>query len=167
MSDNFEDDFDHEEFRRERDAYKNMPVFIKAMQLSEFARNYADYIDAQAESKLDAEDLLLAKEYALRIIENAYIIPAKIAGAEGGDLYDLRMENAALIRKAARELETSCGAVRMFKIGGEEYLDAIREEVDAFRIEFVNWVKSFDTSNYIFDRWCLFNPPGVEFDDED
>jgi len=161
------DDFSSDDLRSERDAFKKMPIYIKAMQLCEFGHSFAAFLESEAESKLEGYDLVLAREYAKQILENAYIIPAKIAGAEGGGLYDLRMENAALIRKAARELLTSCGGIRMFDIDAEDYLNSLREEIEAFRIEFVDWVKSFDTSNYIFDRWGLFNPPGVEFDDED
>ena len=29
------------------------------------------------------------------------------------------------------------------------------------------WVKTFDEWNYIIDRWGLFNPPGVNYDDFD
>ena len=77
------------------------------------------------------------------------------------------MENAAIIRKAAREISTNCSGLKMFEIKGLDYLDLLREEIESFRIEFAEWVKTFDPWNYHIDRWGLFNPPGVNYDDHD
>lgn len=101
------------------------------------------------------------------MLANAMMIPAKIAGAEGADIYDLRMENAAMIRKAARELITDARGLQMNGFKEVEYLDLLREEVEEFRILFAEWVSSFDPENYVIDRWGLFNPPGVNYDDHD
>ena len=96
------------------------------------------------------------------------IIPAKIAGASSEDmLFDIRMENAAIIRKAARELITDVRNIQIHGFKDVEYLDLLREEVESFRILFAEWVKTFDCWNYIIDRWGLFNPPGVNYDDLD
>lgn len=96
------------------------------------------------------------------MLENAYIIPAKIAGAEGIDLYDLKMENASIIRKAARELSVQAGSLRFEKdIHANDYILLVRNTVDDFRLLFIEWVKTFDINNYIPDAWGLFNPPGV------
>jgi hypothetical protein len=96
------------------------------------------------------------------MLENAYIIPPKIAGAEGVDLYDLKMENAAIIRKAARELSVQAGSLRFVKeIDANDYILLVRNTVDDFRLLFIEWVKTFDNTNYIPDSWGLFNPPGV------
>ena len=48
-----------------------------------------------------------------------------------------------------------------------EYLDLLRNEVEEFRVLFAEWVKTFDQWNYIIDRWGLFNPPGINYDDYD
>jgi hypothetical protein len=34
-----------------------------------------------------------------------------------------------------------------------EYVKLIRNEIDAFRLLFIEWVKNFDTSNYYWDEW--------------
>src|SRR5690606_4306412 len=100
--------------------------------------------------------------------QNALIIPAKIAGAADEDmLYDIKMENAAIIRKAARELITDARGIQMHGFKDVEYLDILRKEVEEFRVLFAEWVKTFDCWNYIIDRWGLFNPPGVNYDDVD
>ncbi|MBC7440606.1 MAG: hypothetical protein H7250_11570 [Flavobacterium sp.] len=96
------------------------------------------------------------------MLENAFLIPAKIAGAEGVDLYDLKMENAAIIRKAARELSVQAGSLRFEKkINSNDYILLVRNAIDDFRLLFIEWVKTFDINNYIPDAWGLFNPPGV------
>ena len=96
------------------------------------------------------------------MLENAFLIPAKIAGAEGVDLYDLKMENAAIIRKAARELSVQAGSLRFEKnINANDYILLVRNAIDDFRLLFIEWVKTFNIDNYIPDAWGLFNPPGV------
>ncbi len=56
-----------------------------------------------ANTKTDMEGEAL-EHHARYISENAMIIPAKIAGAKGGDLYGIRMGNAAIIWKVACEI---------------------------------------------------------------
>ena len=101
------------------------------------------------------------------MLEDASMLTAKVAGAEGGDLYDIRMENATIIRKAARDLTTACSGLEAAGFKETEYLNLIRESVEEYRLLFVEWIKGFDPWNYIIDRWGLFNPPGVNFDDHD
>ena len=88
-------------------------------------------------------------------------------GAESVELYDIKMENAAIIRKAARELATYTHGIEMTGFKDTEYLDLLRKEVEEFRILFAEWVKPFNPWDYIIDRWGLFNPPGINYDDHD
>ena len=102
------------------------------------------------------------------MMEDAMTIPTKIAGAEAGDLYDLRMENAAIIRKAARDLYVQAGSLRFEEcIPDKDYILLLRKEINEFRLLFIDWVASFDMWNYIKDDWGLFNPPGVNAHDKD
>ena len=101
-------------------------------------------------------------------MEDAMMIAAKISGAEAVDLYDIKMENAAIIRKCARELYVRAGSLRFEEdIKDKEYIELLRNEIDEFRLLFIDWVASFDQWNYIIDRWELFNPPGVSAHDKD
>jgi hypothetical protein len=102
------------------------------------------------------------------MMEDAMMIAAKISGAEAVDLYDIKMENAAIIRKCARELYVRAGSLRFEEdIKDKEYIELLRNEIDEFRLLFIDWVASFDQRNYIIDRWGLFNPPGVSAHDKD
>jgi len=146
---------------------KKMPVYSKAIEIMELVDNIVLFIDESIDQQLENTELAMAKSYVDDIVANAYIIPAKIAGAEAVELYDIKMENAAIIRKAAREIMTNCTGLTMFEIKGFDYLNLLREEMELFRIEFAEWVKTFDPWDYIIDRWGLFNPPGVNYDDHD
>lgn len=78
------------------------------------------------------------------------------------------MENAAIIRKAARELYVQAGSLRFEEgITDRDYIDLLRITIDEFRLLFIDWVASFDQWNYIKDSWGLFNPPGVSAHDKD
>jgi hypothetical protein len=102
------------------------------------------------------------------MMEDAMMIAAKISGAEAVDLYDIKMENAAIIRKCARELYVRAGSLRFEEdIKDKEYIELLRNEIEEFRLLFIDWVASFDQWNYIIDRWELFNPPGVSAHDKD
>ena len=101
------------------------------------------------------------------MLEDAMIIPAKIAGAHAVELYDLKMENATIIRKAARDLYVHAGSLRFHEdVQDKDYINLLRDEIDEFRLLFIDWVASFDVWNYIKDDWGLFNPPGVSAHDK-
>jgi hypothetical protein len=101
------------------------------------------------------------------MLEDASMICAKIAGAEGGDIYDIRMECAAIIRKSARDLSLHVHSLRTFGFKEVHYYQLIRDAIEEFRLLFIDWVDSFDQQNYFIDRWGLFNPPGVGPFDKD
>jgi len=102
------------------------------------------------------------------MLEDAMMIPAKISGAEAIDLYDIKMENATIIRKCAQQLYVNAGNLRFEEsIKDSEYIELLRDEIEEFRLLFIDWVASFDQWNYIIDRWGLFNPPGVTAHDKD
>jgi len=101
------------------------------------------------------------------MLEDASLMCVKIAGAEGGDLYDIRMEAAAIIRKAANELMLQNHSLDMFGFEHTEYYQIVRNLIDEYRLLFIDWVAGFDKWNYMIDRWGLFNPPGVGPFDKD
>ncbi|MFA7686861.1 MAG: hypothetical protein WCY25_03230 [Moheibacter sp.] len=140
----------------------DMPIMIKAMEIMKLVDGLNAFLE---KSEIDENSPL---RFQLDMItENAIIIPAKVAGAEGGDLYDIRMENAAIIRKAAREISVTVGYLDLGRIEENDYTDLIRSEIENFKLLFREWVKSFDVWNYVVDDWGLFNPPGIEPDEEE
>lgn len=143
-----------------RDELHQLPLYQKAEQIYKITRGLVEIVPADNE---------FLQETTVRfMMENAMIIPAKIAGAEAVELYDLKMENATIIRKAARELYVQAGSLRFEEaISDQDYIHLLRKEIDEFRLLFIDWVAGFDVWNYIKDNWGLFNPPGVNAHDKD
>jgi hypothetical protein len=143
-----------------RDNLQKMPIYQKAEQIFKITQGLVQVIPADNE--------FLQETTVLFMMENAMIIPAKIAGAQAVELYDLKMENATIIRKAARELYVQAGSLRFEEnILDKDYILLLRKEIDEFRLLFIDWVASFDVWNYIKDDWGLFNPPGINAHDKD
>ncbi|MFV0570891.1 MAG: hypothetical protein ACK5M1_00475 [Xanthomarina gelatinilytica] len=149
-----------------REKWENLSVYKKAMEIQQLVKHI---IKAIENTEIDFKEEIEAEmtNHNLKyLMENSYIITAKIAGAADEDmLYDLKMEHAAIIRKAARELLIDSRGIEIHGYKDIEYLDLLRNEIDEFRILFAEWVKTFDCWNYMIDRWGLFNPPGINYDD--
>jgi hypothetical protein len=143
----------------QRDRTHQLPIYQKAEQIFKLTEGLVQIISK--------EDDFLQETTVRFMMEDAMTIPVKIAAAEAADLYDLRMENAAIIRKAARELYVQAGSLRYHGVDNIEYIDLLRNEIDGFRLLFIDWVASFDVWNYIKDDWGLFNPPGINVLDKD
>ena len=90
---------------------------------------------------------------------DAALLSVKVAGAEAAGLYDLKMENAAIIRKAARDLMVQNHSLDAFGFEYVEYYQMVRDLIEEYRLLFIDWVAGFDKWDYIIDRWGLFNPP--------
>ncbi|WP_029035279.1 hypothetical protein [Salinimicrobium terrae] len=141
-----------------KDKLERMPLYKKAMEILEIVERIMQLVPEE-------------NEFTVAVARNMYTdalqLAPKIAGAEGIDLYDIKMENAAIIRKCAREIYVGCNGFIMEGFKEEEYLEMLRAEIEEFRVLFAEWVKTFDKWNYTIDRWGLFNPPGVNYDDKD
>lgn len=141
-----------------RDEIEDMPIYRKGKEIMDAVRHICDLIPE------DNEHLQMTKGWML---SDAAQLMVKVAGAEGGDLYDLRMECAAIIRKSARDLMVQYHSLKMFGFREAEYYHIVRNLIEEYRILFIEWVAGFDRWNYIIDRWGLFNPPGVGPYDKD
>jgi len=89
------------------------------------------------------------------IMQNAMMLCPKIIGAEGADLYLLRMENASIIRTNCRELETQIKAADLFGICNADYKNIVLDEIEKFRLLFIDWVKNFEKDDHE-DEWGLY-----------
>ena len=141
-----EEDFDPSEFQREQERIHNLPIYKKAMEIASITQAICESIDPK-QDELDIRSMML---------ENAYIIGSKISGAEGGDLYTLRMENAVIIKIHARELHAQTSFCHAEGLSNNHYLQVLRDEIEHFKLLFIEWVKSFDKANDIRDDWGLF-----------
>jgi hypothetical protein len=146
------------DYSERRQRVEDLPIYKKGEEIYKLTRKICNLIPE------DNEHLQFVKGDMLL---NASLLMVKVAGAEGGDLYDLRMEAAAIIRKAARDLMVSNHSLEMFGFEEVEYYDIVRDLIEEYRLLFIDWVAGFDQWNYIIDRWGLFNPPGVGPFDKD
>lgn len=133
--------------------FENLEIYTKAMNLVQLVNSFMLAIPEDDEYLQSTKGIMM---------EDAFVIAAKIAGAEGGNLYSIRMQNAAIIRSHAMSLYVQIGSLRFHaNFKDVEYVAILRNEIEEFRLLFIEWVASFDATNYIWDEWELFNPPGA------
>ena len=123
---------------------ENLPIYKKGKEILEVVSQIGDLIPE------DNEHLQYIKA---QMFGDAALLTVKIAGAEGGELYDIRMECAAIIRKAARDLMLTNHSLEMFGFEEVEYFDIVRDLIEEYRLLFIDWVAGFDNWDYIIDRW--------------
>jgi hypothetical protein len=131
---------------------KELPIYMKGWEIYEVVNRICELIPDDDEMLGHVKSIML---------EDAMLLTVKIAGAEGGQIYDIRMECAAIIRKAAHELMIQNHSLEMFGFEHVEYFQIVRNLIEEYRLLFIDWVAGFDKWDYIIDRWGLFNPPGV------
>jgi hypothetical protein len=125
----------------------SLPVYKKAEEVYELARVIVEVIDESDKH----EHEWLTRE----ILSNATMILGKIANAEGGGLYSLRMYNAVRIRLGIQDMMNAVISTEMFGMNEDDYVQLMRDKVEEFRIEFVAWIRGFDKSNDIPDDWAI------------
>lgn len=137
---------------------EKLPVYRKGREIFDMVSKIADLIPENNEYLMDIKGWMLSDAAQLTV---------KVAGAEAAGLYDLKMENAAIIRKAARDLMVQQHSLESFGFEYVEYWQMVRDLIEEYRLLFIDWVAGFDKWDYIIDRWGLFNPPGVGPFDKD
>lgn len=155
MFDDFDEDdeFAAEDMEQEHQRIKNMPIFIKGREIYDLVRQITDLIPEEDTYLQDIKAMML---------EDAAVLYIKVGGAEAAELYDLKMEAAAIIRKAAKSLMLSNHSLESFDFQHVEYFQMVRDLIEEYRLLFVDWVANFDKWHYIYDDWGLFNPPHAE-----
>ncbi len=137
---------------------ERLPIYLKGKEIFDMVRKIADLIPKNNEYLMSVKGQMLS---------DAALLTVKIAGAEAAELYDIKMENAAIIRKAARDLMVQNHSLDAFGFEYVEYYQIVRDLIEEYRLLFIVWVTGFDKWDYIIDRWGLFNPPGVGPFDKD
>jgi hypothetical protein len=135
--------------------HRETPIFKKSQEIFETVKAITD---------LFPEDNEHLAYYKAQLLSDAMIIQAKLSGAEAVKIYDLKMENAAIIRKAARDLMVAYHGLEMYGFKDVKYYQIVRDLIEEFRVLFVEWVAGFNQKHFIVDRWGLFNPPGISVD---
>ena len=137
------------------DRINHLPIYQKAKEIDKTLRIITDLFPEENEYLQSLKSNLL---------EDIMIIQAKICGAEAVKLYDIKMENATIIRKAARDIMVSGNTLEMFGFSDAKYYKIIRNLIEDFRLLFRDWVAGFNSKHFIVDDWGLLNPPGISQD---
>jgi len=137
---------------------EKLPIFMKGKEIFDLVHKITDLIPDNDEYLNDVKGCMLS---------DAALLSVKVAGAEAAGLYDLKMENASIIRKAARDLIVQQHSLDVFGFEYVEYYQLVRDLVEEYRLLFIDWVAGFEKWDYIIDRWGLFNPHGVGPFDKD
>lgn len=135
------------EIRKEHQRIYNMPVMIKARQIYELVISLIETFKEEDDLTLHYKELMMC---------DAGILGAKIAAAENGDFYMLRIENAVQVKLAAKGLLVQSSGLKMLGLSEPHYLQLLVDEIEEFRNLFVEWVASFDRSKDLRDDWGLF-----------
>lgn len=134
------------------DSLTGLPIYRKGEEIYELVSKIVDLIPENKEE---------LQQVKAEILTDSMLLMIKVASAEAVELYDIKMEAATIIRKAAHNLMIKYHTLEMFGFEEVEYYQMVRDLLDEYRLLFIAWVASFDKSNYVIDRWGLFNPPGV------
>ena len=137
---------------------ERLPIYRKGKEIFDMVSKITALIPENDEYLMDIKACMLCDAAQLTV---------KVVGGEAAELYDLKMENAAIIRKAARDLMVQQHSLDMFGFEYVEYYQIVRDLIDEYRLLFIDWVAGFDKWDYIIDRWGLFNPPGIGPFDKD
>lgn len=143
-----EDDDQDAEYdpEKERKRVEALPIFQKAEEIRELTQRIIDSIDDE-EVKLIHSNIML---------EDSILLAVKIAGAEAVDDFIIKMEYATLIKIHARSLQTQTASLIFEEVLPEEYLRLLRKEIEAFRLLFQTWIKTFHKFPKEGDGWGLF-----------
>ncbi|MBX2971712.1 MAG: hypothetical protein KF797_01290 [Flavobacteriales bacterium] len=150
----------------DHDKYRKTPLFKKAEEIRKLATAIVESAPDEAKSEGKNASRQRFESHMLKqskndIMDHAYTIGAKIAGAYAMNMYDLQMENACLIRRSCREMVVALRGLEMAGYSEQSYFDLLRNAVEEFRPLFAEWVGTFKDSDYFYDEWELFNPPGA------
>jgi hypothetical protein len=131
-------------------------LYKKSIDILNLARTICDMLPEEDDDPASTKSL---------IMQNAYLVPAKIAGAAAMEYYSLVMENAVIIKVNICQLREQLWACKEFHGIEQQYIDVLRNEIAEFRKIFINWVTAFDKDHDLPDEWHLFNDPSSFPDD--
>lgn len=136
----------------EFEKHKKLPIYKKSLVIRKLTKAVVEPID-EDHDELNIKQLMM---------ENAYMISSKIAGAEAGELYSYRLENAFSIKRYANELLANVVLCESKKMGNTRYIKPLIEKIEELRILFIKWVESFDKEKDAEDPWTLWQDYGGE-----
>ena len=90
---------------------RELPIYKKGWEIYEVVNQICQLIPEDDDMLVHVKSIML---------EDAMLLSVKLAGASAGQLYDIKMESATIIRKAALNLMIQNHSLEMF---GFEYVE--------------------------------------------
>lgn len=148
-------------------------IYKKAKEIEKLVEMIIELIEDSELPLAEDFDKELIRDKLLEMEENAFEIPILISEASVPNLpYDFKMENAVFVKSAALDLMGDVLYIEEMGLKDIDYLDLLHDEIEALRLLFIEWIKTFDLWKYDSDDWGLFSPEGIkiiefEVDDSD
>ena len=139
----------------EGEEWKWKPQLDAAKFLYEQWREVFQLVEAFSDTLPETKEEQMFPDTRHMIFENAYIIAPKIMSASGDTLYEIKMENAALIRFNCRQMMEQIGFAVLIGKGDPAHKAVIEEAVREFRLRFRHWVSLFEKDEFE-DEWGLY-----------
>lgn len=89
------------------------------------------------------------------LIGDALQIAVKVRTSDSIGMYVLLMENASIVRKNAISIQTQISALRLMGAIDEDYSDAVKADIEQFRLLFIDWIQTFKKDEFE-DEWEFF-----------
>jgi len=135
------------EIKKEQERINNLPLMIQANQVF-------DVVQSLVATLPENEDV--SDHFKEVMLTDVRIICGKISAAECSSLYSVKMENAVMVKIAAVNLLAQTSGLSMLCLAEQEYIDVLRDEIEEFKILFIEWISTFSRRNDMDDGWKLF-----------
>lgn len=106
---------------------ERVPLYRKGREIFDLVNKIAALIPENNEYFIEIKGQILC---------DAALLSVKVAGAEAAELYDLKMENSAIICKAARDLMIQNHSLDAFGFEYVEYYQIVIDLIEEYRLLF-------------------------------
>jgi hypothetical protein len=135
------------EIKKEQERISKLPVMIQAVQLYDIVSGIVETFSSDDEISLHYKELMVSDVRKLR---------NRIIATEDTEHFSIKMENAVLVKVAAQNLLAQEAGLNLLNLADPSYLTVLRNEIEVFRLLFIEWTNSFDRSRDMDDGWNLF-----------
>ncbi|MFS4416700.1 hypothetical protein [Maribacter sp. 2307ULW6-5] len=122
--------------------FKHLPLYQKALDLSEMAQAIASYISFNKDMKKLCSSNSFRDNLAHALLTDSVLIPEKIQAATHTHCQRERIQAASFIQIIIKNINSYCLGLEKDGIKEVEYLNLLRKEVKSFKKSFKVWRRS-------------------------
>jgi hypothetical protein len=124
---------------------QSMPIVQKAALISDLIISFCEHL---GDSGVEAE-------YKKILLNAGFEICNKLVIGETSTYFNVKLENAVLVKIAAKKVLHQLAGMKVLGISDIEYSQLIENELDEFKSLFNSWVNEFDKTVTLTDGWDL------------